>query len=126
MPMPPPAPALFSMTTGWPSARPIASATGRPTVSATPPGGNGTTIVTGRSGYCAFAAAAIISAAQNAATRLIPMSSSSSARAVDRAPDHVHAERQPAHASAAQPARNATPPAGVTAPSPRTPVSASA
>jgi hypothetical protein len=33
------------MITGWPNCRLIASATGRATVSATPPGGKGTTIV---------------------------------------------------------------------------------
>ena len=38
------------------SSLPSASATGRATVSATPPGGNGTTIVIVRSGYCARAA----------------------------------------------------------------------
>src|SRR5690606_38634265 len=47
--------ALFSMTTLWPSSRDSASATGRATVSATPPGGNGTIMVTARSGYCAWA-----------------------------------------------------------------------
>jgi hypothetical protein len=50
MPSAPPAPALFSTTTLCLSSRASASATGRATVSATPPGGNGTTIVTGRSG----------------------------------------------------------------------------
>ena len=47
MPTPPPAPALFSTITGCFSMRPIASASGRAVMSATPPGGNGTTIVTG-------------------------------------------------------------------------------
>ena len=47
MPMPPPAPPLFSTTTGWSRIRASASATGRPTVSATPPGGKGTTMVSG-------------------------------------------------------------------------------
>ena len=59
MPMPPPAPALFSMITGCFITVPIASATGRATVSATPPGGNGTIIVTGRSGYWASAVPAM-------------------------------------------------------------------
>src|SRR3546814_6617249 len=55
MPTAPPAPALFSMTTLWPSSCDRASATGRATVSVTPPGGNGTIIVTALSGYCAWA-----------------------------------------------------------------------
>ena len=50
MPMPPPAPALFSITTGWPRSRDIASATGRATMSASPPGGNGTIMVMGLAG----------------------------------------------------------------------------
>ena len=50
MPMPPPAPALFSMTTGVLRKRLIASATGRATMSATPPGGNGTTSAIGFAG----------------------------------------------------------------------------
>src|SRR5882672_9363329 len=55
MPTPPPAPARFSTTIGCLSTRPIASAIGRATVSATPPGGKGTIIVTGRFGYsCAL------------------------------------------------------------------------
>src|SRR6185295_4464798 len=59
MPSAPPAPARFSTTTDCFSSRPSASATGRATVSATPPGGNGTIIVIGRSGHdCACAAAA--------------------------------------------------------------------
>src|SRR5690606_30595518 len=57
MPMPPPAPARFSTTTGCPRLRLIASATGRPTVSATPPGGKGTIIVTGRDGQVSAAPA---------------------------------------------------------------------
>src|SRR4030095_4522504 len=71
MPMPPPAPALFSMTTGEPSARPIASASGRPTISATPPGGNGTIIVIGFDGYasCAAGGDAAASAATSTITR---------------------------------------------------------
>ena len=50
MPSAPPAPAWFSTTTGCFSSRASASATGRATVSATPPGGKGTIIVIGRSG----------------------------------------------------------------------------
>src|SRR6478735_12328555 len=57
MPMPPPAPPLFSITTGWPRSRDMASATGRPTMSASPPGGNGTTMVTGLEGKGAWARA---------------------------------------------------------------------
>ena len=44
MPTPPPAPERFSTTTGCFRMRVIASASGRPVMSATPPGGNGTTI----------------------------------------------------------------------------------
>ncbi|WP_382327073.1 hypothetical protein ACFJGX_21970 [Hydrogenophaga sp. UC242_50] len=47
MPMPPPAPARLTTTTDWLRWRAMASATGRPTTSATPPGGKGTTMVTG-------------------------------------------------------------------------------
>jgi hypothetical protein len=39
MPMLPLAPALFSMTTGWPSAGASLSASARATASLTPPGG---------------------------------------------------------------------------------------
>src|SRR5687768_15578277 len=68
MPIAPPAPARFSMTTGCLSAAPSASATGLATVSATPPGGNGTIIVTGRSGYCATAALADVAATSASAS----------------------------------------------------------
>src|SRR5215470_4693684 len=61
--MPPPAPGLFSTTTGTPSARLIASAAGRPMMSATPPGGNGTIIVIGRDGYASCATAGSVYAA---------------------------------------------------------------
>ena len=57
MPSAPPAPALFSITIGCFSSRDSASATGRATVSATPPGGNGTIIVTGLSGQVDWAGA---------------------------------------------------------------------
>ena len=50
MPMPPPAPALFSMMTGVARLRLIASPKGRATMSATPPGGNGTTNAIGFDG----------------------------------------------------------------------------
>src|SRR3954452_1658942 len=65
MPSAPPAPARFSTTTGCLSSRASASATGRATVSATPPGGNGTIIVIVFSGQldCANAAAATTSVA---------------------------------------------------------------
>ena len=45
MPNPPPAPARFSTTMVALSSRASASATGRATVSATPPGGKGTIMV---------------------------------------------------------------------------------
>jgi hypothetical protein len=52
----PPAPGMFSITKRWPSLSPSFSATRRAVTSATPPGPNGRTILTGRSGY--FCAAA--------------------------------------------------------------------
>src|SRR5258708_6855297 len=57
MPMAPPAPALFSMTMGALSTRLIASAAGRATMSATPPGGNGTISAIGFDGYASCACA---------------------------------------------------------------------
>ena len=52
----PPAPGMFSITKRWPSFSPSFSATRRAVTSATPPGPNGSTIFTGRSGYfCAVA-----------------------------------------------------------------------
>src|SRR5712671_4819844 len=54
--MVPPAPPRFSTTTCWPSDLLILSATMRPSASLPPPGGNGMTSVTGRTGY-AWAAA---------------------------------------------------------------------
>ena len=69
MPIAPPAPALFSITTDCFRSRDIASAIGRATVSATPPGGNGTTIVIVRSGYCAKAADAANAREATAAAR---------------------------------------------------------
>jgi hypothetical protein len=47
----PAAPALFSMTTGWPNALDKGSAINRAVKSVVPPGALGTTMVTGRSGY---------------------------------------------------------------------------
>ena len=49
MPVAPPAPTRFSTTTVCFSSLPSASATGRATVSATPPGGKGTIMVMGLS-----------------------------------------------------------------------------
>ncbi len=46
----PPAPGLFSTTTGWPQASVSFCATSRPVVSSGPPGGNGTTSFTARAG----------------------------------------------------------------------------
>jgi hypothetical protein len=46
----PPAPATFSTTICWPSTSPSRRAMIRPSKSVPPPGANGTTIVTGRSG----------------------------------------------------------------------------
>src|SRR5262249_42202598 len=66
MPTPPPAPARFSTTTGCFSTCPIASATGRATVSATPPGGNGTIIVIGWFGYSCAASGDAASSSRNA------------------------------------------------------------
>src|SRR5688572_30774504 len=71
-PITPPAPGLFSTTTGWPRSGESCCATTRATVSELPPGGKPTTMRTARSGYdCAWAAAATSSAAIPAATRLI-------------------------------------------------------
>ncbi len=52
----PPAPATFSMTTGWPSTERIGSERMRAIVSDGPPAGNGAMMVTGRAGKdCAAA-----------------------------------------------------------------------
>jgi hypothetical protein len=66
----PDAPGLFSTTIGCPRRRDSASATTRPLVSVTPPAANGTTSRIGRSGYCASAGAATISAAARATSLL--------------------------------------------------------
>src|ERR671914_1517329 len=58
MPTAPPAPVRFTTTTGCFQIFSICAASGRPTMSATPPGGNGTTIVTGFEGYAWPSAAA--------------------------------------------------------------------
>jgi hypothetical protein len=49
----PPAPPRFSITTGWPSASASGGWITRATMSLAPPGANGTTSVTGRSGQAA-------------------------------------------------------------------------
>jgi hypothetical protein len=54
----PPAPGLFSTTTGWPSVRAMCSPTARAVMSAAPPGALGTTMRTGLAGKpCAHAGA---------------------------------------------------------------------
>jgi hypothetical protein len=50
MPTAPPAPARFTTTTGCFRVFSIDAASGRPTMSATPPGGNGTIMVIGLDG----------------------------------------------------------------------------
>src|SRR5713226_6697356 len=52
----PPAPPRLSTTICWPSASPSLSAMMRAMMVALPPGGNGTTSVIGRFGYCCAAA----------------------------------------------------------------------
>src|SRR5258706_12371682 len=64
----PPAPAVFSITSGWPSERPMRSPRMRAIVSVGPPAANGTTTGIGREGY-AWAAAKVEIAASNAAPR---------------------------------------------------------
>src|SRR3990170_6986833 len=54
MPTAPPAPVRFTTTTGCVSVFSICAASGRPTMSATPPGGKGTIMVTGFEGYAAW------------------------------------------------------------------------
>src|SRR5437879_7998359 len=55
LPVAPAAPGLFSMMTRCFNTFSIANAVGRAVMSATPPGGNATTIVTGRDGYASCA-----------------------------------------------------------------------
>src|SRR5574343_602614 len=62
------APPLFSITTGWPSSLPSGSAVRRAEVSTTPPGGLGTTRVTGRPGCSCATAGEAARAASRAAT----------------------------------------------------------
>ena len=50
MPTEPPAPGRFTTTIGCPSVFSMVAASGRPTMSATPPGGKGTIMVIGRVG----------------------------------------------------------------------------
>jgi hypothetical protein len=57
IPTAPAAPVLFTTPTGFFSTFSIAAATGRAVRSATPPGGNGATIVIGRDGYESWAKA---------------------------------------------------------------------
>src|SRR5688572_18444759 len=63
MPTAPPAPVRFTTTTGCLSDFSICDARGRPTMSATPPGGNGTIMVIGFEGYASWASA--VKAARN-------------------------------------------------------------
>src|SRR5205809_3536953 len=73
MPIPPPAPVLFSITTGVFNSRESASANGLPTISATPPGGKGTISEMGRdgNGSCAVAAKATSQNAMTATCRRV-------------------------------------------------------
>ena len=57
------------MITVWPSARVMRSPTSRPSASVGPPGGNGTTNVTGREGNGSAEASGANSNARNARTR---------------------------------------------------------
>jgi len=84
----PPAPGLFSITTGCFNSRDSASATGRATVSATPPGGNGTIIVIGLSGYWANAA----DDAANATAAMAARAKSAATRALELDPDNGEAQ----------------------------------
>src|SRR5262245_41420027 len=66
------APPTFSITTAWPSAGRIASPIRRAAASVEPPGGNGTTSVTGRFGKpCAAAAPANTHSASAMTGRII-------------------------------------------------------
>src|SRR5438093_13280547 len=62
MPTAPAAPVLFTTPTGFFSTFSIAAATGRAVRSASPPGGNGATMVIGRSGYVSGGKASALSA----------------------------------------------------------------
>src|SRR5262245_711617 len=77
MPTAPPAPVRFTTTIGCLSVFSICEASGRPTMSATPPGGNGTTMVIGLAGYasCAWAVEMHSSAVKPAAIVLMDASS---------------------------------------------------
>jgi hypothetical protein len=48
----PPAPPIFSITTGWPSSSPIRCANNRASTSLGPPAANGLIMVMGRVGHC--------------------------------------------------------------------------
>src|SRR5262245_48215073 len=65
--MPPPAPALFSITNGRPSSSAICAVTRRATRSTVPPAGNGSSRRIGLSGYCAAQGAAVATARATAA-----------------------------------------------------------
>src|SRR2546426_6807346 len=66
MPTAPAAPVLFTTPTGFYSTFSIAAATGRAVRSATPPGGNGATIVIGRVGYGSWALTSAVGTDQRA------------------------------------------------------------
>src|SRR6185503_16344494 len=68
-PILPPAPALFSTTTGWPHASETFCAMTRAKVSAMPPTANGTTILMGLEGYACASAPAENASDAPAATR---------------------------------------------------------
>src|SRR5207237_6903179 len=71
--MAPPAPGRLSATNGWPSCCCSFSATTRAAMSVACPGGQGTTILTGRLGYaCAHAAPATTKEIKHAVKRFIP------------------------------------------------------
>src|SRR4029450_1951463 len=69
MPTAPAAPVLLTTPTGFLSVRSSAAATGRAVRSATPPGGNGTTMLRGREGNGSWATAAVTDTARAATAR---------------------------------------------------------
>ena len=78
LPTAPAAPGLLTTTTGCFRMRSSAAATGRAVLSARPPGGNATTIETGRVGYaivpCATPRAIATTSTAPASARIIPIS----------------------------------------------------
>src|SRR5213076_933868 len=76
MPTAPPAPVRLMTTTGCFSAWFMPAASGLPTMSATPPGGNGTTIVSGFDGYASCADAPAAQNAMRRETRILGIASS--------------------------------------------------